>query len=178
MHSDFADIYLQVRAKENRIYSEKEVSLLPSIAASHPHHKEWQLRQQSAQQLYDWLHHKKKPLKILEVGCGNGWLSAFLANNPNATVTGIDINKTELEQAKRVFKIYHNLQFLDSGLDSLKEKFDVIVYAASLQYFPSFTKNIDRALSVLENGGEIHIINIHFYSESWFWIFAIRESRL
>ena len=42
-------------------------------------------------------------------------------------------------------------------------KFDVIVFAASLQYFPSVKAIMDQALSLLNPGGEVHIMDTHFY---------------
>src|SRR5258708_4522573 len=96
-------------------------------------------QERSSERLITYLEKKHKPLRILEVGCGNGWLSAKLSNIPNTRVTGLDINQVEIEQAQRVFKI-DNLDFIyDSFNESTfeNENFDVIIFAASLQYFPS-----------------------------------------
>ena len=102
---------------------------------------------------------------ILEVGCGNGWLSAKLAELEDSTVTGIDINKTEIIQARRVFSGKTNMSFAVADLMNVEfdVKFDVIVFAASLQYFSSFDIIIREALALLEEDGEIHIMDSHFY---------------
>lgn len=105
-------------------------------------------------------------MKILEVGCGNGWLSAKLANLPNCRVTGLDINQLEIEQANRVFK-KDNLEFIyDSFNDNTfdNEQFDVIIFAAALQYFPSVVNVMKQAQAILRHGGEVHVIDTPFYN--------------
>ena len=161
----FEKIYLDARQKENRIYSDEQVARLPYVERSHIHFKEWSVRKRSAFRLAKYLNSKKKPLSIFEVGCGNGWLCGLLADLKNSVVIGNDINNLELNQAKRVFCGKPGLKF-ESGdwtnMDSLR-KFDIIVFAASIQYFPSFDNTIINAFSFLKPGGEIHILDSPFY---------------
>ena len=133
-----------------RVYNDDEVSHLPFIHSSHTHYKEWKIRSRSALRLCNYLESKNKPLSVLEVGCGNGWLSARLAELMNSTVTGIDINTSELTQAQRVFGDKANLHFAEGGLESLLYdiRFDVIIFAASIQYFPFFDEVV-RNLSLI-----------------------------
>ncbi len=80
-------------------------------------------------------------------------------------VTGLDINQVEINQACRVFD-KENLDFVYDTFNEdtfQDEKFDVIVFAASLQYFPSVKMILHQALSILVRGGEVHIIDTHFY---------------
>ena len=164
--NDFVAQYLSARGKEQRIYSNEEIALLPDVAVSHQYYKEWQVRKASAARLINYLKRKDKPLAILEVGCGNGWLSAAMSKIKNSAVTGIDINEVELQQAKETFKSVPNVHFVATDIEShlLKKKsFDVIVFAASLQYFSSLFDVLKIALSLLSKEGEIHIIDTHFY---------------
>jgi ubiquinone/menaquinone biosynthesis C-methylase UbiE len=107
-------------------------------------------------------------LNILEIGCGNGWLSNRLSCVPATEVTGLDINPVELEQAKRVFADKRNLHFIQGDLrqgvlgDS---RFDLIVFAASIQYFPSLIEIISKAKTLLKTGGEIYITDSMFYDQ-------------
>ncbi|MDB5023658.1 MAG: class SAM-dependent methyltransferase [Mucilaginibacter sp.] len=161
---DFEDLYIAVRQQEKRVYTDEQLQLLPDI--DHLYYDEWKIRKRSSGRLTAYLEKKRKHLKILEVGCGNGWLSAKLSNIPNTRVTGLDINEIEIEQAKRVFK-KDNLEFIyDSFTDSTfdNEKFDVIVFAASLQYFPSVINVLKQALAILRYGGEVHIVDTPFYT--------------
>src|SRR5437764_6219732 len=118
--------------------------------------------------LLDILKKKKRPLYILEIGCGNGWLSARMAKLFGTTVTGWDVHQPELDQAKRVFGPISNLYFEHHNFESEEagnEKYDVIVFAASIQYFPSVQTAITKAINLLKAGGEIHLIDTHFYRE-------------
>jgi ubiquinone/menaquinone biosynthesis C-methylase UbiE len=164
--SDFGDLYIDVRYKEKRVLSDGQVMFLPEIEANHIHFKEWQTRKRSAQRLMDYLREKSKPLNILEIGCGNGWLSSKLLTIKNSKVTGLDINEPEIMQAKRVFQ-KDNLEFICGSFESrmfLNERFDVILFAASIQYFPSIKNILDGAFSCLNKNGEIHIMDTNFYT--------------
>src|ERR1700749_4063432 len=94
----FADKYAGLRKKQGRTYSDTEVLSLPSIHSSHTFYKEWMVRKRSCKKLLRYIRKKGGVQNILEVGCGNGWLSAQLATNTNATVIGLDINDIELQQ--------------------------------------------------------------------------------
>jgi SAM-dependent methyltransferase len=161
----FEKLYLASRGKENRIYSDEQVALLPSIEASHVHYNEWQVRKRSAGRLISYLGKTNKPLLVLEMGCGNGWLSGMVALLENSRVTGIDVNGAELNQAKRVFSGRRNLYFEVGDLKTIESirKYDFIIFAASIQYFSFFDETIKMALSHLNHAGEIHILDSQFY---------------
>ncbi len=166
MDDPFEKQYITARTREKRMYDDKEVSSLPDLLPSHPHFAEWQFRKRSAAKLISRLKTKKKQPDILEIGCGNGWMSYQLAKIKGANVTGQDINFTELQQAARVFNGHRKLRFIygDVFEGVLRDrKFDVIVFAASIHYFPSLNKILAFALDKLNPGGEIHILDTHFY---------------
>jgi ubiquinone/menaquinone biosynthesis C-methylase UbiE len=165
----FEKLYIQLRKKEQRFYTDDEVRSLPQITASHAHYKEWLLRSRSCKWLIRYLGKKRKSLHILEVGCGNGWLSAQLAKNISGQVVGMDINKEELAQAERVFSAISNLKFIQGDIRSAplgQDSFDIIIFAASLQYFSSLDEIIRSAFQYLKADGEIHIIDTLFYRAS------------
>ena len=163
----FEQQYISLRRKEGRIYTDDELLQLPHVADTHPLRKEWKVRQFSSENLIRYLEQKRRKLDMLEIGCGNGWLSAKLASLPGATVTGLDINDTELAQAKRVFK-KPNLFFVSGNIreNCLDKQFDIIVFAASFQYFESIPEIVDCCLHYLSTGGEIHIIDTMFYAKA------------
>lgn len=167
--SQFETGYIALRKKENRLYSDEQVKWLPEIEETHSHYKEWQVRSLSSKKLIQHLSNKKIELNILEVGCGNGWLCSRLSKIPGSNVAGIDINATELEQAKRVFGDVENLEFFYGELadeNTRSENFDVIIFAASIQYFASLDDILVPALQLLNPQGEIHILDSHFYKSS------------
>ncbi len=160
--------YFRLRKRKGNIYTDEEVAALPFIQTSHPHSKDWTPRKHSQKALLSYIKNKRTFASILEVGCGNGWLSSRIAKAIDADVTGLDINLHELEQAKRVFKKIPNLSFIHSSLedDNLKnEKFDLILFAASIQYFPSLKQIIDIAVQHLTLQGEVHIMDSPFYQQ-------------
>jgi len=163
---DFNELYFNLRKKEGRHYTDEEVLHLPDISSSHVYYKEWKIRRISCERLVNYLKKKQRSLKILEVGCGNGWLSHRLAETPESKVIGIDINIYELEQAAKIFSEFSNLHFIYGDLRSglfENHQFDIIVFAASIQYFPSLTDILKIALNLLKEKGEIHILDTHFY---------------
>jgi ubiquinone/menaquinone biosynthesis C-methylase UbiE len=161
----FEELYTAVRRHEKKVYTDDQLQLLPDFDI---HSAEWEVRRRSSGRLIAYLQKKRKHLDILEVGSGNGWLAAKLAAIPNVRVTGLDINSIEINQAKRVFK-RTNLDFICDGFNENtfdQEKFDVIVFAASLQYFPSVSNVLSLASGILNRGGQIHIIDTPFYSQA------------
>ena len=162
----FEKKYISIRCLENRLYTDEEVEQLPLIARKHTHYKEWIVRKKSSDRLINYLSSKKKRLRILEVGCGNGWLSHSLSSIPGSEVTGLDVNFTELQQAARVFNEDKRLHFIygDIYANVLNNvRFDIIVFAASIQYFQPLRKILTICLKHLSPGGEVHIISSNFY---------------
>jgi ubiquinone/menaquinone biosynthesis C-methylase UbiE len=165
---DFSRQYFLLRKKEGRIYSDEEVAALPEIDKQHRYYREWQIRKNSSAELIKYLGNKKRPLQILEIGCGNGWLSAKLSLISSSRVTGIDINTEELNQANRVFRHIKNLIFFERSLQDeviSNLRFDIIIFAASIQYFSLLQNILNEAISCLKPGGEVHIIDSHFYNQ-------------
>ena len=164
----FGELYIAVREKEGRVYKDKQVANLPDIDHDHTYYKEWKMRKRSAGRLVKFLQKMPGPINILEVGCGNGWLSSKLAEIPNAKVTGLDPNLNEIEQASRVFK-NSNLKFIYGSFSLTtfqeEEKFNIVLFAASLQYFASIKEVIGTAFKLLSPLGRVHVIDTHFYEE-------------
>ena len=158
--------YSGSRSRENRAYTDEEVAVLPDITTAHPHHQEWLVRQRSCHRLIDYLTFKEREMSILEIGCGNGWMSSQLAMVPGSKVVGLDLNLIGLQQAARVFDYQPNLKFMYGDFRSgilQGLSFDIIVFAASIQYFPSLRDILDAALEQLNRNGEIHILDTRFY---------------
>lgn len=162
----FEKKYIVIRSLEDRLATDEDLAKLPETAAEHPHHREWQARRRSAGRLVRYFGGRQKAQEILDVGCGNGWLTHHLAEIPGTKVTGADINFTELQQAARVFSNDPNLRFVHGDIRSgiLAERaFCCIIFAASIEYFPSLKKIIHYCFSLLKPGGEIHILDSPFY---------------
>jgi 2-polyprenyl-3-methyl-5-hydroxy-6-metoxy-1,4-benzoquinol methylase len=161
----FSGLYLAVREKEGRVFSDVQAVALPDLPHGHPHRNEWKLRQKSARRFLHYLSARPKT-EILDIGCGNGWFSNLMAQAGHR-VTATDVNLPELEQAARVFKS-ENLEFVcaDPFRAEFGQTFDLIVFNSCFQYFPEPEKILEAAKKWLADNGEIHILDSPFYLSS------------
>jgi ubiquinone/menaquinone biosynthesis C-methylase UbiE len=161
----FEKKYLAIREKEQRIYTDEQVSNLPEISLTHPHYSEWRIRQTSMHRLVRYINQRGFKT-ILDIGCGNGWLSSHLAKT-RAEVFALDVNEVELTQGSRVYKGTNNLTFIYADVLSnpfKKEKmFDLVVVASSVQYFSDVKALIHCIQPILTDTGEIHILDSPIY---------------
>lgn len=168
-NDNFSDIYIKVRQKEKRILSDNEVALLPITTNENPYKKEWKLRQKTTNNFIKYLNDKQQNLRILDIGCGNGWFANKMAQKDKHTVFGIDINETELKQAARIFK-KNNLFFCYADIFDknipFKNTFDIITLNASIQYFEDLDKLLPKLKSFLKVNGKIHILDSPFYTQN------------
>jgi len=160
----FEQQYVELRQKEKRLHTDEETFQLPFVRTDHPHRAEWEIRKRSMKKLTSYL--KKRPIhKLLEVGCGNGWLTHHLSVNVEGCVCGVDVNEVELAQAARVFSD-NKIAFLHGDIfeDLLPcGYFDIIVLASSVQYFSDFPKLIKRVFELGARKAEVHIVDSPFY---------------
>ncbi len=159
------DLYLRVREKEGRIYSDAVLQSLPRLPSNHPLAAEWQLRAGSCAGLVRYLTNLNRPLNILELGSGNGWLSHQMVTIPSAHVLGVDRGGPELAQAARVFGQTH-LEFTAADIFRAPfqaASFDIIVLASVIQYFPNLTDLILAIRPLLTAVGEIHLLDSPLY---------------
>jgi len=162
------DLYLRVREKEGRLYSDDVLAQLPFVPNTHPLANEWRMRSASASRLTRYLARRSKHLSILELGCGNGWLSSQLSKAGHHVV-GMDQNLHELKQAARVFPQNSKLFFLEADIFSspfVPETFDVIVLASVIQYFQDLPALLSLLMNYLKPDGEIHIIDSPLYADN------------
>ncbi|MBB5865311.1 SAM-dependent methyltransferase [Xanthomonas arboricola] len=164
----FEDRYLDVRRKEGRLYTDAQVRSLPRPSGKLGTSLEWQVRALSSRLLVQHLQARAGEGAILELGCGNGWLSQLLAQSLQRDVCGIDVNRTELTQAARVFGHDQRLSFVAADIQTFAlphAVFDVIVVPACIQYFADPAALMRRLLAQLRDGGELHILDSPLYPD-------------
>ena len=162
-----AALYHRVREKEGRIYTDALLARLPVLPAGHPFANEWRARAESCSRLLRHLDSLKRPLRILELGCGNGWLAHQLACLDGAQVWGLDRPGPELAQARQVFQ-QPNLHYLSADIFNAPftiPAFDVIVLASVIQYFPDLPALLNTLLTLKKPGSQIHLLDSPLYSE-------------
>ena len=165
---EFEKLYLKIRESEKRIYSDLEVSKLPSISPASQHFREWKLRKRSLYRFTNYIQKFNDKLNLLEVGSGNGWFSANIANSSSIDIYALDVNKFELEQAARVFN-FKNIFFICGNIfDNIFEEhsYDIITLNSSFQYFDDLDKLIKRLFYFLTDEGEIHILDSPNYNQN------------
>lgn len=99
----------------------------------------------------------KDGTKVLDVGCGDGKITAEIAKNiPNGAVVGADISASMIEFAKTAFseESYPNLKFRLKDAQNLdfNEEFDIIFSFTTLQWIQdhnAFLKGAYQSLKAL-----------------------------
>ena len=160
-----SNAYERVRRNEQRLLDDHIVQGLPAAGGKTPYAAEWRVRERTMRRVLRIA--GTRPLSILEVGCGNGWLSAHLAAAGH-NVTGLDTGATELAQAARVFND-HPVTWVhgDPWAEALSmHRFHLVLFAASIQYFPHLPTILDRCRELLHQDGEVLIVDSPFYTNT------------
>lgn len=163
----FEEQYLKVRTQEQRLLSIPQIRQLPETPEDYIHHAEWEIRKKNIKRYLKYLSEKKKGQEILDIGCGNGFFSNMMATNGHK-VSAVDVNLTELRQAREAFSTtniewyYADIMVTPFG----SRTFDQITFCCSFQYFNKPIELLNLCLSILNPGGEIHIIDSPFYQEN------------
>lgn len=104
---------------------------------------------------------QREPQKVLDIGCGEGWLTRELSKSGIETL-GIDVVPELVEDANRqgggVFQV---LAYEDLSADVIEEKFDVVVCNFSLLGNESVTKVFEWVSHVLNDNGFFIVQTIH-----------------
>jgi 2-polyprenyl-3-methyl-5-hydroxy-6-metoxy-1,4-benzoquinol methylase len=108
--------------------------------------------------------------RVLEIGCGTGGRTAWLASQQTAAVVGIDINAPEIEMAREMqHRIYPNLdgrvEYLASKEDEpLKlEPFDIVMLVDSMEHVVSPPAILKLAWSYTKPGGVCYFNTMGWY---------------
>jgi len=169
----FLSVYHQVRKREgwgsDRIdYYRK----LPYADTSGRHRKIWKLR---AKTFDSFLHHLRADapglhLRIADLGAGNCWLSARLAELGH-DVIAVDVNIDPLDGLGVVSRLKADsvVEFscVRAAFDYLpfpERSFDVMIFNASLHYSDDINNTILRSLELLKDTGSIVILDSPVYT--------------
>ncbi|MFN0275645.1 MAG: class I SAM-dependent methyltransferase [Chitinophagales bacterium] len=134
----FEKLYLDVRRAEGWFYEEREIINLPDVKIDDLHKPLWDIRKKSADDFIKYISEMKNMNSLLDIGCGNGWLTNKVAKaKPGALVAGIDIIATELQLAAKVFQKEGINWICGDVMKDIfrKESFDIILLGAPLNIF-------------------------------------------
>jgi SAM-dependent methyltransferase len=158
---EFEKEYTDVRTREGRMYDDNVARYLPEIPADHVLYNEWKVRAYSARHFVSYLKFVRCK-SIVEIGCGNGWLTTYIQDKMKIPACGIDVGKAELHQAARISRgksVFVHGDVFSEALDGLRA--DVVLLASCVQYFSDLRSLIGR----LKEIGSIHIIDSPVYDD-------------
>ncbi len=93
---------------------------------------------------------------VLDIGCGYGAMTIKIAENGAKKVLGIDVSERMIEKGNKVNhheKIAYKVLSAEN-LDSLGEKFDVVVSCLAIHYIENFDELFVNIFNALNTNGE------------------------
>ena len=110
-------------------------------------------------------------LKVLDVGCGTGAISAGIAKHvgPTGRVVGIDNTGNFIDSGKETYGKIGNLVLIHADLFdwNADEKFDLIVSARVLQWLKNPKDALTKMKSLLRPGGVVSILDYNHSALQW-----------
>ncbi|MBU5427615.1 methyltransferase domain-containing protein [Tissierella pigra] len=107
-----------------------------------------------------------KPIKIIDFGCGYGYLGMMLLPIlPTGSVyTGIDISDELIDEAKLFFKDSdYSVEFIKSDINTfdVKEKYDMAICQALLRHLPNPKDILKKMIDSVSCGGLVVCIEVN-----------------
>ncbi len=159
--TNFLKCFEDFRTKNNEKIT--DISLYQNLPFSIQDNS-WKAKQKDIK-VIDKLIGNKTNLKILDVGCWNGWLCNYLSKKGHQAV-GVDIFIDEFDGLK-AFKHYQSkytsIQMNINEVYRIKDKFDLIVFNRVWAYFNDHQKIFNDAKQLLTNKGIIIFTGLTFY---------------
>lgn len=164
-YARFISEYETIRRLEGRISQD------PEYYRSLPFHasRDWRIRARSfeafVRRALEPLEQGGRPLCILDLGAGNGWLSNLLAARGHE-VAALDLTTNDFDglacarfYASRFLSVqaeFDSLPFSDGSTD-------LVVFNASLHYSTDYGRTLSESLRVLVPGGRIVVLDSPIY---------------
>jgi len=112
---------------------------------------------------------------FLEVGCGNGVVSKYIAKNYGSSIVGIDVDPEQIELARKDTVGMPNIRFLEADATSLpfeNDSFDIVLSFGVLHHIYNWLDALKEIERVLRAKGYLVYADI-VYPE---WITRIDKS--
>jgi tocopherol O-methyltransferase len=138
-----------------------------SLWGEHIHHGYWirgdESKETAQVQLIEYLAQAagiRPGAKILDVGCGFGASSIYLARNYGAEATGITISRVQVDMANKTAAeagVNAKFLFMDAEAMTFEESFDVVWSVESISHYQDIPKFFVSAARLLKPGGTLAI---------------------
>lgn len=114
-----------------------------------------------------------KPKIIIDIGCGNGKITEWIAEQTRIACVGIDISSEAINNAKERTNGNQLLNFEEGNMNCLKtsEKYDAALFLDTLYYSNNLKVTISQTLELLQEGGRVYA-----YFSQWIMDEAYREN--
>jgi tocopherol O-methyltransferase len=134
-----------------------------SLWGEHLHHGYWvrgdESKEEAQEQLIDHLAELgqlKTGMRVLDVGCGMGASSVYLARNYGVRPTGITISNTQVEMARNAAaaaRVDAEFLLMDAEAMHFDEPFDALWSIESISHYYDRKKFFSRAAQCVKPGG-------------------------
>jgi SAM-dependent methyltransferase len=172
-YAQFLSEYDAVRTTEGRGSHEPAYyQALPFSDLTGRFRQDWRLRSRTFRTFIDRVlapleNNRSGPLRILDLGAGNGWLSNRLAQRGHA-LAALDLRTGQLDGLGALR--HYNLPILavQAEFDRLpfpRGEFDLLVFNASLHYSTDYRVTLQASLGVLNPTGQLAILDTPFYNK-------------
>ncbi|MEM6337029.1 MAG: methyltransferase domain-containing protein [Bacteroidota bacterium] len=169
----FIDEYAQVRHAEGRGSNDPAYyRALPYQDLTGRHSKAWAIRAAGfraflrgvVQPLELW---RGRPLDVLDLGSGNGWLSYRMAERGHRAVA-VDLQTNAFDGLGASVHYDHAFETLQAEFDDLpfgEARFDLVVFNASIHYATDYDCVLTEALRVLRPEGRLVVLDSPVYED-------------
>ena len=164
--ADFLREYQTVRADEGWGASDASYyRVLPHVDQDDPQRNIWRIRAHS----FEWLLAligSGGPLKILDVGAGNGWLANQLGRRGH-TVAALDLADDSRDGLGARAHYAISFETYQAEFDRMPfgaAQFDVVIFNAALHYACVLAATLREARRVMRPDGSIMVMDSPFYS--------------
>jgi len=166
-YSDFLREYQTVRADEGWGASDASYyRTLPHVDKDDPQRNIWRIRARSFGRLLAFIGNNG-PMRILDVGAGNGWLANQLARRGH-TVAALDLADDPRDGLGARVHYAASFETYQAEFDRMPfgaAQFDVVIFNAALHYTCALSVTLHEARRVMRSEGSIIVMDSPFYSD-------------
>lgn len=164
----FLKDYETIRSLEGRDdFAPDQVHCLPFAGYAPERADEWRIRAKSYQALISALELDSPPeRRILDLGCGNGWLSARLSGLGHS-VCAVDIHVAEGDGLGSIGNLGSHITPIRAEFDRLPlrpNSIDIVIFNGSIHYTENLEISLRQAFGVLAGDGTVIIMDSPLYS--------------
>lgn len=173
----YLNAYARLRESEGRgAGGEDELLALPYLTAG-PLARQWSVRSRTfnrfrAVVLHPLAKQRGRPLRLLDLGAGNGWLS-YRVNREGHWAAALDLRGDNVDGlgAARPYRRHMASLFprVAASFETLPfqgGRFDIVLFNASIHYAESLQSTLAEAARVAAPGGCVAILDTPFYARS------------